>query len=50
MLDVFNLGIGMIALLPAGQVEVARQAAVAAAVATWVIGEVVAGTTGVECH
>ncbi|MEK6687731.1 MAG: phosphoribosylformylglycinamidine cyclo-ligase [Gemmatimonadota bacterium] len=50
MLDVFNLGIGMIALLPAEQVEPARQAAAAAAVETWVIGEVVPGATGVECH
>jgi phosphoribosylformylglycinamidine cyclo-ligase len=50
MLDVFNLGIGMIALLPAEQVEPARQAAAAAAVDTWVIGEVVKGATGVECH
>lgn len=43
MREVFNLGIGMIAALPAGAVPLARDAARAAAVDTWVIGEVRAG-------
>ncbi len=50
MLDVFNLGIGMVAALPAEQVEVAREASAAAEVDTWVIGDIVAGSTGVECR
>ena len=40
MRDVFNLGIGMIAAVPAGQVEAVRAAAAAAGNTTSVIGEV----------
>jgi phosphoribosylformylglycinamidine cyclo-ligase len=48
MRDVFNLGAGMIAVLPADAVAAARAAATADGVATWVLGEVRAGTTGVR--
>ena len=40
---VFNLGVGMIAVAPAGDVDGIRAAARAAGVETWVIGDVVAG-------
>lgn len=40
MRDVFNLGIGLIAVLPSEAVDLARHAAQEAGVATWVIGEV----------
>ncbi len=43
MREVFNLGIGMIAVLPRTSVDLARAAARAAGVETWVIGEVRAG-------
>lgn len=48
MRDVFNLGIGMIAVLPADQVEAAVQAAGAVGVATWPIGEIRTGPTEVR--
>jgi len=48
MRDVFNLGIGLIAALPAEFVDEARAAAKAAGVETWVIGSVRAGATGVR--
>lgn len=48
MRDVFNLGIGLIAALPAGAVDEARAAAREAGVETWVIGSVRAGVTGVR--
>jgi len=47
MRDVFNLGIGMIAVLPADAVDAATAAAAADGVATWVIGEVRSGDRGV---
>lgn len=50
MLDVFNLGIGMIAVVPADQVDRCRQAGSAAGVDTWVIGGIVAGQAGVDCE
>lgn len=40
MRDVFNLGIGLIAVLPSEAVDLARHAAREAGVATWVIGEI----------
>ena len=43
MREVFNLGIGMIAVLPAAAVEAARAQATAAGVPAWVIGEIAAG-------
>ncbi|MFI5209640.1 MAG: phosphoribosylformylglycinamidine cyclo-ligase [Gemmatimonadales bacterium] len=48
MRDVFNLGVGLIAALPAAQVGAAQAAAAADGVATWVIGEVRHGPTGVR--
>ena len=48
MRDVFNLGIGMIAVLPASAVPAARAAASADDVATWVIGEIRRGETAVR--
>ena len=46
MREVFNLGIGMIAVLPAGLRGRARAAARAAGVETWVIGEIRRGSAG----
>lgn len=48
MLDVFNCGVGMIAALPAVEVDAVRASAAAAGVATWVIGEVRAGSGDVQ--
>jgi len=49
MRRVFNLGVGMIAVLARDDVEAAAAAAAShAGVDTWVIGEVVAGQTGVR--
>ncbi len=49
MRRVFNLGVGMIAVLARDDVEAAAAAAAShARVDTWVIGEVVAGQTGVR--
>jgi phosphoribosylformylglycinamidine cyclo-ligase len=48
MRDVFNLGVGLIAALPAAQVPAAQAAAAADGVATWIIGEVRRGPTGVR--
>ncbi len=48
MRDVFNLGAGMIAVLPADAVGAAQAAGAADGVSTWVMGEVRAGTTGVR--
>lgn len=48
MRDVFNLGIGIIAVLPATSVSKAQDAARAAGVPTWVLGEIRQGTTGVR--
>lgn len=48
MRDVFNLGVGLIAALPAGDVAAAQTAASADGVHTWVIGEVRAGPVGVR--
>lgn len=43
MREVFNLGVGLIAVLPPEAVPDAQAAAAAAGVATWVMGEVVRG-------
>jgi phosphoribosylformylglycinamidine cyclo-ligase len=43
MREVFNLGAGLIAVLPPDAVPAAQAAAAAAGVATWVMGEVVRG-------
>jgi len=48
MRDVFNLGVGLIAALPAEHVGAAQAAASADGVATWIIGEVRRGLTGVR--
>ena len=47
MLRVFNMGIGMIAMVPSDALAPVQEAARAAAVPTWVIGEVVRGGGGV---
>ena len=48
MRDVFNLGVGMIVVLPADAVDRVRSAAGAANVPSWIIGEVRPGETGVR--
>ncbi|HXF96566.1 MAG TPA: phosphoribosylformylglycinamidine cyclo-ligase [Gemmatimonadales bacterium] len=48
MRRVFNLGIGLIAVLPAAEVAPVASAARRAGVETWVIGEIRAGETGVR--
>jgi phosphoribosylformylglycinamidine cyclo-ligase len=48
MRDVFNLGAGLIAVLPADAVPAAEAAAAADGVATWVMGHVEAGPRGVR--
>ncbi|MES2123925.1 MAG: AIR synthase-related protein [Gemmatimonadota bacterium] len=44
MRDVFNLGVGMVAVLPPDAVQAARAAATSAGVATWVCGEIRRGS------
>lgn len=48
MRDVFNLGVGLIAVLPSGAVAAAQSAASAAGVTTWVAGEVRRGDRSVS--
>lgn len=48
MRDVFNLGIGFIAVLPSPAADAARGAAAGAGVRTWVLGEVRPGERGVR--
>ena len=48
MREVFNLGVGLIAVLPAAAVDSVTRAATAAGVETWVIGEVRPGAGGVR--
>ena len=48
MREVFNLGVGMIAVLPAAGVDAVRQSATAAAIESWVLGEVRSGVAGVR--
>jgi phosphoribosylformylglycinamidine cyclo-ligase len=47
MHDVFNLGVGMIAVLPPGQVSAAETAAANDGVKTWLLGEIRSGSGGV---
>lgn len=46
--DVFNLGVGLIGVLPAGAVDDAVRAAAAAGVPTWMLGEIREGRTAVR--
>ena len=48
MRDVFNLGVGLIAVLPGDQVPEAQASARAAGVPTWVLGEIRRGPKGVS--
>jgi phosphoribosylformylglycinamidine cyclo-ligase len=48
MLDVFNLGVGMIVVAPADQADPVRSAATAAGVPSWMLGEIRAGAAGVR--
>jgi phosphoribosylformylglycinamidine cyclo-ligase len=48
MRDVFNLGVGLIAVLPASQVDAARAAAERSQCRTWVMGHVEAGERSVR--
>ena len=48
MRDVFNLGVGMIAVLPPAGVAEVQRSATAAGIASWVLGEVRPGVTGVR--
>ena len=46
MFRVFNMGIGMIAVIPGDHVDVAVAAAEVAGVRSWIVGEIVAGQAG----
>lgn len=48
MREVFNLGVGLIAALPAANLEAVRAAATRAGVVTWVMGRVTAGERSVR--
>jgi len=48
MRDVFNLGVGMIVVAPAGQAAPVRSAAAAAGVPSWILGEIRSGAAGVR--
>jgi phosphoribosylformylglycinamidine cyclo-ligase len=48
MRDVFNLGVGLIAVLPKAAVDQVQSAARAAGVPTWVLGEIRRGPKGVR--
>jgi phosphoribosylformylglycinamidine cyclo-ligase len=48
MREVFNLGVGMIAVLPAAGVGAVQASAAAAAIGSWGLGEVRPGVTGVR--
>jgi phosphoribosylformylglycinamidine cyclo-ligase len=48
MREVFNLGVGLVAVLPLDAVDVARAAAAADGVTTWVMGEIQAGSRSVR--
>ncbi len=50
MREVFNLGVGLIAVLPPDAVDAARRAAAADGVTTWVMGEIVRGDRTVRFH
>jgi phosphoribosylformylglycinamidine cyclo-ligase len=48
MRDVFNLGVGLIAVLPKDSVSAAEESARVQGIPTWVLGEVRQGSTGVH--
>jgi phosphoribosylformylglycinamidine cyclo-ligase len=48
MREVFNLGVGMIAVLPAAGVGAVQRSATGAGIGSWVLGEVRPGVTGVR--
>jgi phosphoribosylformylglycinamidine cyclo-ligase len=48
MRDVFNLGVGLVVVLPSAAVDAAQSAARVAGVPTWVLGAVRRGPTGVR--
>jgi phosphoribosylformylglycinamidine cyclo-ligase len=48
MRDVFNLGVGLIAVLPRTAVDEVQSAARATGVTTWVLGEIRRGPKGVR--
>jgi phosphoribosylformylglycinamidine cyclo-ligase len=48
MRAVFNLGVGMVVVLPAGEVSAVRAASGTAGVESWVLGEIRAGGRGVR--
>ena len=48
MRAVFNLGVGMVAVLPEGEVSAVRAASTAAGVDSWVLGEIRTGERGVR--
>ena len=48
MREVFNLGVGMIAVLPAAAIGPVQQSATAAGIGSWVLGEVRSGVAGVR--
>lgn len=48
MRDVFNVGVGMIAVLPPSRVDAVQAAALAGGVTSWVMGKVVRGSTAVD--
>jgi phosphoribosylformylglycinamidine cyclo-ligase len=48
MREVFNLGAGLMAVVPPADVDAVRAAATGGGVTTWVAGEVRAGTRGVR--
>lgn len=48
MRDVFNLGVGLIAVLPRNDVDAAQSAARASGIATWILGEVRRGERAVR--
>lgn len=48
MRRVFNLGIGMIAVVGRNDVDLVRRSAERAQVKTWIVGEILPGTTGVR--
>ena len=48
MRDVFNLGVGLIAVLPPDGVAAAQSAAAADGVATWTMGEIRKGERAVR--
>jgi phosphoribosylaminoimidazole (AIR) synthetase len=48
MREVFNLGVGLMVVVPPAEVDAVRAAATGVGVATWAAGEVRAGTRGVR--